>query len=97
MIFSTRSSKNVLIVVNVLLYEYRKPSSKLISEANQNKGKKKTEEVNEIDTSTQWFEFSGPIVERSNSVQKESRIYLKTAFNRYVDLLLPTLLRGSSN
>lgn len=46
MIFSTRSSKNVLIVVNVLLYEYRKPNSKIISEANQNKGKK-TEEVNE--------------------------------------------------
>ena len=46
MIFLTRSSKNVLIVVNVLLYEYRKPNSKIISEANQNKGKK-TEEVNE--------------------------------------------------
>ena len=45
----------------------------------------------------EWCGFSGPIVERSNSVQKESRISLKTAFNRYVDLLLPTLLRGSSN
>ena len=54
MIFSTRSSKNVLIVVNVLLYEYRKPNSKIISEANQNKGKKK-QKLMKIDTST-FFE-----------------------------------------
>lgn len=55
MIFSTRSSKNVLIVVNVLLYEYRKPNSKTISEANQNKGKKKQKKLMKIDTST-FFE-----------------------------------------
>ena len=58
MIFSTRSSKNVLIVVNVLLYEYRKPNSKLISEANQNKGKKKQKKLMKIDTST-FFSFVG--------------------------------------
>ena len=58
MIFTTRSSKNVLIVVNVLLYEYRKPNSKLISEANQNKGKKKQKKLMKIDTST-FFSFVG--------------------------------------
>lgn len=55
MIFSTRSSKNVLIVVNVLLYEYRKPNSKNNLGGKSEQRKKKQKKLMKIDTST-FFE-----------------------------------------